>query len=355
MGNGSRTVLVADDGDLMGRSALSAVRALGLAGHRPVVTVAGHATLASSSRWCAGTVTVPGGDAAGWLRAVEAATIEADVSLTLPSSDGAVVSLGLPGAALVDKRNVRAKAAAAGLRVPEEQVFDDRMALEHADGLPYPIVVKPAVRLGPSAPNAVRVDGPGGIERIVTGQPLVVQPFLTGAMHACGGLVIGGRLVAAVHQRYERIWPPECGVSSAAVTIDPDAELEERILELVRGHEGIVQVQLVDGHVIDVNPRAYGSLPLAVRAGVNLPALWCSMLDRDSAPSNPVRARVGVHYRWLDADLRAVWRLVRSGSMPLPAAFRALAPRGDTAHSVEDWRDPKPSFVRMAGWARGSR
>jgi hypothetical protein len=178
-----------------------------------------------------------------------------------------------------------------------------------------------------------------------------VQPFAAGAMRAVCGVISDGRLLAAVHQKYVRIWPPDCGTASAAVTTTPDRELELRLVRLLAGHEGVFQVQLIGDQVIDVNPRVYGSLPLAVGAGANLPAIACRAAS-GRQDMELVRGRPGVRYRWLEGDLRRVVHDVRAGVMPLRAGVRALAPRRGTTHSIESLRDPGPALARLADVAR---
>ena len=338
-------VVVADEGRLHGRTALATVRALGRAGYAPVVTVAGVRSLASSSRWCTGVVPVPSDDA-GWADAVTKAGHSA--VLVVPASDSAVAILGLSGARLIDKRVVRERALAVGLPVPPEQEYADHQALlQHADSLPYPVVVKPAARTSVHRTETVRVADRRALEDVPTAQPLVVQSFLAGPFLSVTVLLLRGRLVAAVHQRFDRIWPTGSGAASASVTVEPDPQLEDKVLQLVAGHEGVAQVQLIDGHVIDVNPRMYASLALAERSGVNFPALWCAAVSDGLPRTLPVRARVGVRYRWTDADVRAVAAQLRSGHMRLRDGLAALAPHRDTAHSIEDWRDPAPLLVRL--------
>ena len=339
-------VLVADEGAENSRSALAAVRALGLAGYRPVITVATKRSLASSSRWCAGVIHVPIGGGPRWAESVMAAMEPIDAWTVIPASDAAVLALKLPGAPLLDKRIVHSRARSAGLRVPEEQAFDSKHdLLAHDDQLPYPIVVKPVIRRSFDAPASLRVDHKDQLQFAPDGA-VVVQPFLSGSISSVNGVVKGGRWIAAVHQRYERVWPPQCGAASAALTIPHDAGLEEKLLQLVAGHEGIIEVEFADGHVIDVNPRAYGSLPLAVKAGANLPAVWCAADQGGWSSPQPVRATPGVRYRWLDADLRCITAQVKARNLTMPQALLALAPRAGTAHSIEDWRDPAPMLVR---------
>lgn len=74
------------------------------------------------------------------------------------------------------------------------------------------------------------------------------------------------------------------------------------------GYWGLAQLQFIDGargpELIDINPRFYGTLPLACAAGVNLPAAWHAVtLDEPVPPA--VSYRVGVTYRWLEADISA--------------------------------------------------
>lgn len=345
-------MLVADDGEENSRSALAAVRALGVAGYRPIVTLATTQSLASRSRWCADVIRVPLGGAALWSEDLIQAMEAINPLTVIPASDAAISALKLPGAPLLDKRTVHSRARSAGLRVPDEQAFESkRDLLDNADQLPYPIVVKPVIRRSFHESSSVRIDHQRQLELAPDGA-VVVQPFLSGSITSFNGVVKGGRWLAAVHQRYERVWPPQCGASSAAVTTPHDERLEEKLLPLVSGHEGIIEVEFADGHVIDVNPRAYGSLPLAVKAGANLPAVWCAVTRGEQCPERPVRAAPGVRYRWLDADVRSITAQVKGRGMTIPSALRALTPRAGTAHSIEDWRDPAPMLLRAAQLGR---
>src|SRR5205823_9483564 len=161
--------------------------------------------------------------------------------------------------------------------------------------------------------------------------PLLVQPFLAGPLHAVAGVMWAGRLVAAVHQRFDRIWPRDCGMASAAVTVQADVALEQGLASLLGTWDGVFQADLAAGALLDVNPRLYASLPLAVASGVNLPALFCDLAmgrrDGDTlAAGSPMRARPGVRFRWLDGDVRSVLGGVRHGSMRVSQAMAAMRP-----------------------------
>jgi hypothetical protein len=96
--------------------------------------------------------------------------------------------------------------------------------------------------------------------------------------------------------------------------------------------------------VLDFNPRIYGSLALAVKAGTPLPAVWCDWLLKGRAAD--LAARPAVHYRWEDADLRNALRCLRAGELARAAAI--VRPRRGVAHAYFRWYDPLPLAVRVA-------
>jgi predicted ATP-grasp superfamily ATP-dependent carboligase len=346
-------VLVSDHVDGRSRSAVAAVRALGAGGYRPVVTVSGGRSAAAASRSCAGVLHTPRPGSPGYRQAVEAYLDANPGASVLAASDAVIVALGHPGADLVDKAALPDTAARAGLSVPPTLEFSGRAELlDAAHELDYPLVVKAVVKTRPTE-VARRVESARALADAV-GElcgPIVVQPFAVGTMRAACGVIQDGRLLAAVHQRYVRIWPPGCGTASAAVTTAPDHDLEARLPQLLTGHAGVFQVQLIGDQVIDVNPRVYGSLPLAVAAGANLPAIACRAASGRTA-SSVVRGRPGVRYQWLEGDVRAVLHEVRIGATTLRGAGRALLPRPGTAHSIESLRDPGPGLVRVVDVVR---
>jgi predicted ATP-grasp superfamily ATP-dependent carboligase len=355
-GEPSRTVVVSDHINGNSRSAVAAVRALHQDGYRPVVTVSGRGSAAAASRGCAEVLAVPLGGAVALREAVKAYLAARPGARVMPASDAVLIALDLPGRTLVDKSALPERAAAAGLQVPTtREVADGAELLDLADTFDYPVVVKAAVKTA-SGENTRRVDSPEELRAIFRGHasPVVVQPMALGTMRAVCGVIHDGQLLSVVHQTYLRIWPPDCGTASAAITTHPDLDLEARLPALLAGHCGVFQVQLIGDQVIDVNPRVYGSLPLAVASGANLPAIACRAAD-GRPPADLVRGRPGVRYRWLEGDVRRLVDDVRTGRLTLRAAGRELLPRRGTAHSVESLRDPAPGLLRLADVARVRR
>lgn len=341
------TVLVTDGGNGQNRSAVAAVRALAAAGHPPVVTVSGPLSLAAASRRCAGAVTVPPVGDPGYADAVRAEVARAGHVAVLPASDAALVALGHPGAALVDKAELSRRVAAAGLPVLPERRFAGGDELRAAAGeLEYPLVVKPEVRTSAAQPPVRRVASAADLRAMPDlDGALLVQPFVDAPMSAVSGVVWRGELVALVAARYLRLWPVDAGVACALETVPPDPALEGPLTEVLRGHDGVFQAQLVGRYVVDLNPRVYGSLPLAVSAGANLPGLVADLSAGQAV--RPVRGRAGVRYRWLEGDVRhALVRRAR-GEAGLREMVGWLRPRRGTAHSIESLTDPGPVVARL--------
>jgi predicted ATP-grasp superfamily ATP-dependent carboligase len=347
----TRTVLVLDPGDGHGRSALAAVRALDAGGYRPVVATWGRASLAAASRSSVRTALLPPPDDPGFADAVDRTALGSGSLTVFPSSDAALRVLGPAGSELVDKVKLAERAAAAGFPTPPTTRFENGTALlDAADTLPFPIVVKPAF---PTRPARRHASASSLGDLADANEPLLVQPYVTDPMRAVGGVIHRGRLVAASHQRNVRTWPAECGTSSAAETIEPDPSLESSLVALLDGFEGVFQAQLAGRYLLDLNPRVYGSLPLAVAAGANIPAVWCDLLRGEDVPEH--RARPGVRYRWIEGDLRSLRASLRAGRISLGEAAWALRPRRGTAHSTESLGDPRPTLARVRYAARRGR
>jgi hypothetical protein len=102
--------------------------------------------------------------------------------------------------------------------------------------------------------------------------------------------------------------------------------------------------------MIDFNPRLYGSLALAARAGVPLPAIWFDWLLRGEGAA--IRAPAGFHYRWEDAEMRHVLRALRRRQFR--AAASIVRPRRRTAHAFFRWDDPAPLVARVISAVRTS-
>lgn len=354
-------------------SNLAAVRALRAAGYEPWLAVDRSGTYAARSRAAVGIVRVPDPafDREGFARELADAARRLSVAAVLPGAethlltlagreaDFAGIAFGVPPREKVeraiDKNLLPELADAAGLRTPPtlEAAFDDGDVLEKFG---FPAIVKPRrSRLrapdGTFSPSSRRVstrrEAEGILEALPGGRGLL-QPNIPGALAGVSGVAWEGEIVCAVHQLSSRIWPMPAGVSSYARTVPPDPKLERGVGRLLReiGWSGIFQVQFLrdrlgENYLIDLNPRIYGSLALAVAAGLNLPSIWTDLLL--GRRPDVGEYRVGVRYRQEETDALAMARTLMDGEYL--CAIRGLMPRRDTTHAVFSLLDPMPSVT----------
>lgn len=354
------------------RNAISGIRGLGRAGTEVVVVGRSRATAGSWSRYASVRATAPDvlDDPAGFTQAVvdlarehgpavlypgQEESIDAFLQAELPS--GAV--LPWPGATAVetvrDKLGLPALAERAALRTPEELhrgTLGDMPA-----SLPRPFVVKP-VDKGQALAYPRKIESEGDLALLRAGlppaEPVIAQDLGSGPLMAVV-VLIGreGELVAHFHQEAGRTWPPGAGPSTVAVSTPPADDLAERCAALLReaGYWGLAELQFVgtaDGPaLIDVNARFYGSLSLALAAGVNFPALWHAVASGERPA--PVRGyRTGVTYRRLETDAIAALH-----GQPKLLLRRVARPRTGAVWAPDD---PLPGALfagRVAGeWLR---
>ena len=360
---------------------LAGLRALRAAGYRPWVASARHGTYATRSRAGAGTAYVPdpSHDPGGFVDAVVSAAERVSASAVLPTSESALLALagstnrfppgvavGADSAEIVRRATVKPEllrlAGLAGLRVPTTTTITAADIDRPDREVPFPAVVKPLRSETPGRDGRLEyasVESVGNREELgavvesLPGSSWLVQPYLPGKLRAVSGVAWEGRLVCAVHQCADRTYPL-LGPSAYAATIPPDEALEEgvaRLLELV-GFSGIFQVQFISCDVdyfIDFNPRMYGSLALAVGAGLNLPSIWADLLVGRSPRLRPYRWHV--RYRSEERDARAIVAAFIRGERRL--ALQGIVPRRRTVHAVFSVHDPLPlaATFAKASWA----
>ena len=364
---------------------LAGVRGLRAAGYEPWVATGTRPSYAARSRDSAGVVRVPdpadGRDAyvaalareaeALGARAVMPGTEVGLVALAGSSAafpDGVVVGSGDPGTVdeATDKLGLERLAAEAGLRTPPTTRVTAEEARSGLD-VALPAIVKAARSSTPTGAGGFDV---AGVTRVATrdgladaiaalpGQSALVQPALEGDLAAVAGVAWEGELMAASHQVSTRVFPPGAGISAFAETVPRDPELEAGVGRLLAaiGWSGIFQAQFIrsgsGSHLIDLNPRMYGSLALAIAAGLNLPAIWAGLLLGRVPAAGDYRA--GVRFRSEERDLPALAGAVRRREWGLAGAI--LRPRHATTHAVASLRDPLPlvTLARRVGRARAA-
>jgi predicted ATP-grasp superfamily ATP-dependent carboligase len=170
--------------------------------------------------------------------------------------------------------------------------------------------------------------------------PLLQEP-LDGELEGIAVVIDrGGALVSVSYQVTEAIWPRPSGVTVRARTLAIDEGPLEETLSLLRelGWFGLAQLQFLRQGprraLIDLNPRGYGSVALAIAAGARHPAQWARV-----ALDLPVAEQVAVpgkRYQWFTRDLRS--EIDRDGKLLGVTSALALAPVA--AHSIWARQDP---------------
>lgn len=302
---------------------------------------------------------MPGNDAS--LRAVSAgrARIEPHVLLGLPEHDRVERSL--------DKTDLATAAARHDLAPPETIVCSDAaQALAAGWELGFPVVIKPVSSIIDRAhrrEGSVLVEGPDAVDRAISrfGGSGLVQRRVGGDVVSFAGVFAAGRLIGEAFSRYHRTWHPEAGNACFSQTADAPATLRRRVISLLEdlGWEGLFELELIENrdsgwHVIDMNPRPYGSMALAIAAGANLPGIWCEYLTGHRP--REVRARPGVFYRWTDADVRHGVHRLRARDWAAAAAV--LRPHRGVVHPYvrgSDWGPGVSRLLELGGLAVNRR
>jgi hypothetical protein len=115
-------------------------------------------------------------------------------------------------------------------------------------------------------------------------------------------------------------------------------------------------------YLMEVNGRFWGSLQLAVDAGIDFPALLAGLaLGEDPEPVMSYRA--GVRSRWWLGDVDHLLARLRRSAEELalppgtPGRWRALADfltlRGSDRNEILRRDDPGPFFHELGQWLRG--
>ncbi len=359
---GTPRVLILDDG--FDRGTIAAARAL----HQDGWTVGVGAPvrgIAGSSRTCSRWHRLPAPEdgVAEYIAAISAAVVSGGYEVVISGDDFGLLTLSehrdevpaiVPYAAhdvvvrAVDKLELVRAAESVGLAAPRTvEATDEAIAATE-----LPVIVKPALH---AAPGRVRPIFATLREQVVAhaaeirryGSKPLLQEVVEGGLMAYSFVADeDSSIVAAVQQRDLHRWPTNVGVSARAQIVPADAELAEGVARLVRelGWFGMAQLQFLHTpgrrpSLIDWNARPYGSLPLAIAAGVNLPAMWARLAtDRPFRPGPPPRSNVT--FQWFPGDIRA--SVAERGKAR--GAFDALRTALGASQSIWRLQDPWPAM-----------
>lgn len=381
------------DGDE--RAALAAARSLVAAGHDVHVIARRRFSLAGVARGVtphalrAEALGNPAGYATEVARLARALEVGLLVPVTDPSVDALLErrdafppSLVLPCPDLVtyraasDKLGMLERAVAAGLAAPDTVVIRG----PRGGNLPgpdfFPAVLKPHRSVVPGLGSngaksklgvwvtSDRAQCRAIVDSVPCGAfPLLLQRRIHGAGEGVFVLRWRGRIIAEFAHRRLREKPPSGGVSvyRESIALDPElAAAARRLLDGLDWH-GVAMVECKRDDItgrpvfLEVNGRFWGSLQLAIDAGVDFPALLAAAALGEQ-PAAITGYRVGVRSRWLWGDVDHLYLRFKNRDAPL-AALREFVRfrRHVDREEIWRWRDPAPFILetldRLRPWS----
>ncbi|MFM7272758.1 MAG: ATP-grasp domain-containing protein, partial [Gammaproteobacteria bacterium] len=268
-------------------------------------------------------------------------------------------------------------AARVGVKCPDTRFFENASELDPASVTDYPAVLKPClsrIDLGTKWLNtAVRIvhnrqelTSALGSRPEFRSHPFMLQSFIPGTGAGVFALYDRGREVATFAHRRLREKPPAGGVSVLSESAEPvPAALASarKLLGAVDWH-GVAMVEMRVAHdgtpyLMEVNTRLWGSLQLAIDAGVDFPWLLYQVANNQE-PVVPGRYRVGRRLRWWLGDLDSLYLFLRDSRYRLPTKLRRLMQfltpdPFRTRHEVFRWQDPLPAWREFRNWIAALR
>ncbi len=356
---------------------LAASRTLHRAGYQVAAASSTRLAAAQWSRSCAERIRAPDPrqHAAGFINALGEVLERRRYATVLAGTDSALLAisegrarlegltrLGLPPPDAVERSLSREALEAAAKRAGLQPVEAVRcwhldQGIAAAGQLGFPVVLKPAYGAQVTdgrvtkVPKARQVSDALALEEALPAfhGEFLVQRLVSGNVVSFAGVMADGALLGVACAIYRRTWPPHGGSVAFGRTVACPPGLEEKVSSLVGmlGWKGIFELELIEspseGLVpIDFNPRPYGSMAVAARAGAPLAAIWCDWLLGRSSPQ--ARARPGHPYRWEDGDLRHLAWQLRHGDARSAAAV--LRTHRSVTHAHYQGSDPLPLLAR---------
>jgi predicted ATP-grasp superfamily ATP-dependent carboligase len=382
-------VLITDGNE---RAALAVTRALGSEQVEVIVGAESQRSLAGSSRYCRQSISYPSPyqEPERFIATLMEAVRTHRVDVVIPLSDIAMHVLGPEKAQferythfpapspqafqeISDKYRLMQQALREGVAIPDTTFVPDGRVEGIAEGIvDFPVVVKPGCSLVRSGNQWTKTsvcyaESPDELLRLYRERPYLRQPSLIqrrviGEGQGLFVLMQEGTPLGMFAHRRVRERPPSGGVSVLRESIALPKSMVDATLKLLQGVKwhGVAMVEFkVDAAtqrplLMEINGRFWGSLQLAIDAGLNFPLhlLNMAMGRGETIPENGYR--VGVKSRWLLGDLDQLVMRIRNGDRALnlppgaPSRFQALMSfcrffERDTFYEVERIDDLGPS------------
>jgi predicted ATP-grasp superfamily ATP-dependent carboligase len=375
------------------RSALAATRSLGRRGVPVVVADETKRTLAGASKYCSESFTYPSPTAnlRAFVSTVKAECAKRGIQVIFPMAEISTATVlkhreefknvevpfvEFPAFdAVTDKWNLLRLAQRLGITVPQTHYICDPLSLQRAyPVLKFPVVLKPYrskiwANGHCTAASVQYAESVRELERTVTryeyfrGNPFLLQEYVPGQAHGIFALYNQGKPIASFAHRRLRENPPSGGVSVLCESVEKNSKawwMARTILDHMVWH-GVAMVEFKVSaagtpYLMEVNGRFWGSLQLAIDAGVDFP--WILYQLARGQTVDPVdRYATGIRSRWLLGDLVRLCKVLAGLELPpgprFPEKMRSILQflnffDSNTRCEESRWLDIKPFFFELA-------
>ncbi|MDC0661948.1 carboxylate--amine ligase [Marinobacter sp. SS21] len=371
------------------RAALAVTRSLGSKGLWVGVGESSDMSLAGSSRYCSRTMRYqdPFSSTQGFFNEILDIIKQYNITFLLPITEATAyvllqyrdrlppsVILPIPSndriEMLADKNHLQELARHLQIPTPDSLLCQNR-----ADGLKaldactvFPIVLKPFKSkilddgeiISTSVAIAYTQEEARALleKRRDFSYPFSIQSFIEGEGQGVFALYSNGQPVCFTAHRRLREKPPEGGVSVLCESHRVDETMQALSHKLLHAAQwnGVAMVEFkvaADGtpYLMEVNPRFWGSLQLAVDSGVDFPyLLYCTHTGLELPKVNYAPPK---RVRWLLGDLDRLYLVLKaprsrySFSRKLLEIFRFISPNRHTRHEVNRSNDLRPFWFEI--------
>ena len=339
--------ILVTDGDA--RAALAVTRSLGKLGHEVFVGTHRSGSLASASRYAAAELVYPDPKhaPAEFIASIDRDIGSLGIDTLIPVTEITTLlctahrnefpeTLALPFAShdsiarASDKAAVLGLAETLGVPTPRTRIVSSADEAGDPCDWSYPVVIKPARSriLIDGAWQSTAVSYAADADQLSHALkakpsaefPLLLQERITGPGVGIFLCRHQDQITGVFSHRRLREKPPSGGVSVLRESIEPDPQAlrHGEALLAALNWQGVAMVEFKrcnssgELKLMEINGRLWGSLQLAIDAGVDFPRLLLALAAGD-APKPPPAYRAGVRTRWLWGDVDALlMRLMKS-------------------------------------------
>lgn len=265
-----------------------------------------------------------------------------------------------------NKHKLMLLAQSVGVPVPEFFYFENKEKLDIEKINDFPVVVKPfksriktptgwiltKVRYAETKEELLKLISSDEMYSY----PFMIQQYVSGHGKGVFYLYRNQKKIASFSHRRIREKPPRGGVSvlSESVSIDEKlADYSERLLDAIGWH-GVAMVEFKEddagnAYLMEINPRFWGSLQLAIDSGVNFPLM---LVLGGESEYKAGEYKVGMRLRWFLGDVDHLLLVLMKGHGSIKDKCMSIIRfldffSGPTRYETFRWDDMAPFFLEL--------